>query len=64
VGVNMGFNRFSLWEKGIVTFFPFGAALLPLAYLIGYKTRWKNVFAEYFSGTLYGAALAGIMFFN
>jgi peptidoglycan/LPS O-acetylase OafA/YrhL len=58
VGANMGFDEWPLWFKGFVTLPPLGAALLPLAYAI--NTKWKNVFQEYFSGTLYGAALAAI----
>lgn len=61
IGVNMGFDRFPLWVKGAVTLFPFGALLLPLAYWIGYKTRWTNVLAEYLSGTFYGVALCIIL---
>ena len=70
IGANLGFDWFpaSGWKyygglavKGLITLPPFGAALLPLAYYIGDRTRWKNVFSEYFSGTLYGITLAAIM---
>ena len=60
-GVSMGFNRFTLWEKGAVTLFPIGALLLPAAYWIGYKTKYTNVLAEYLSGTFYGIFLAGVL---
>ena len=58
VGVNMGFDRWPLGIKGLVTFPPLGAAILPFAYSI--KTRWTNIFSEYFSGFLYGVALCVI----
>ncbi len=57
IGANMGFDRHPLWFKGFITMPPIGAALLPLAYWIGYKTKWTNVAAEYLSGTFYGIAL-------
>lgn len=58
LGTSMGFDNHPLWFKGLVTLFPVGAALLPLAYWIGYRTPSKNVLAEYLSGLFYGAALA------
>lgn len=57
IGANMGFDNHPLWLKGLITMFPFGAALLPLAYWIGNKTPWKNVTSEYLSGFLYGLTL-------
>ena len=60
-GASLGFDNWPLWLKGLITLPPFGAALLPLAYYIGDRTRWKNVFSEYFSGALYGITLAAIM---
>ena len=60
-GVSLGFDGTSkarLVLKGLITLPPFGAVLLPLAYWIGYSTRWTNVLAEYLSGTFYGIALA------
>lgn len=63
-GVSLGFDGTSksrLVLKGFITMPPFGAALLPLAYWIGYNTRWKNVLAEYLSGTFYGIALCLMM---
>lgn len=55
IGVNMGFDKWPLWFKGLITFPPLGAVILPIAYSI--NTKWKNVFQEYFSGTLFGVAL-------
>ena len=60
-GVSLGFDgtsRLRLVLKGLITMPPFGAVLLPMAYWIGYSTRWTNVLAEYLSGTFYGIALA------
>ncbi len=56
-GANMGFDNHPLWLKGLITLPPFGAGLLPLAYWIGDKTKWKNVASEYLSGFLYGVTL-------
>lgn len=55
----------SLWlaAKGFITC-PFGGFIaLPLAYFIGYKTKWKNVLAEYLSGTFYGVILSMLIIF-
>lgn len=57
LGANVGFDNHPLWLKGMITLFPFGAVLLPLAYWIGDKTPWKNVTSEYLSGAFYGLAL-------
>lgn len=65
IGSNVGFkdlpggvpNYKWLPVKGLITFPAGGFITMPLAYKIGYATKWKNVFAEYFSGTLYGALL-------
>lgn len=56
-GTNMGFDSWPLWLKGLITFPPLGAALLPLSYWLGNKTKWTNVASEYLSGALYGTAL-------
>lgn len=55
IGTNMGFDNHPLWLKGLVTFPPLGAGLLPASYAD------KNLTAatcEYISGFLYGTALA------
>jgi hypothetical protein len=72
IGANMGFKDHAdgspnfLWlpVKGLVTFVIGGFIALPLAYWIGYKTRFKNVLAEYLSGTFYGLILTGLLIFN
>lgn len=58
VGTNMSFDNYPLWLKGLVTYSPLGAGLLPLAYYIGNKSPLKAVASEYLSGTFYGTALA------
>jgi len=60
IGTDIGFDNWSLWLKGLITFPPLGAGLLPLAYWIGYRAPSTNVLAEYLSGLFYGAALAVI----
>jgi len=53
-GTNMGFDNHPLWLKGLITFPPLGAALLPLAYA---NKSWTASTCEYLSGALYGTAL-------
>lgn len=64
IGVSMGFTKYPLWLKGLVTCLPFGAVLLPLAYYIGDRTPWKNVTSEYLSGTFYGLTLCLLSFIS
>ncbi len=65
IGVNMGFDKWPLWFKGLITFPPLGAAILPIAYSINIKSaKGKNVFQEYFSGTLFGVSLCIIAMIN
>lgn len=69
VGANVGFkdlpngkpNYCWLPVKGLITFPAGGFLALPLAYRIGYATRWTNVLAEYLSGTLYGILLCATL---
>jgi hypothetical protein len=65
-GTSLGFDWFpaSGWRyygglaiKGLITCPLGGVVSLPFAYWVGGKTVSKNVFSEYFSGTLYGAIL-------
>jgi len=57
LGANMGFDNHPLWLKGLVTFPPLGAILLPLAYSM--ETTASN--QEYLSGFFYGVALCFIV---
>ena len=72
LGSNLGFDwfpstgwkyYFGLAIKGFITC-PFGGFItLPIAYWIGYKTKYTNVLAEYLSGTLYGGVLCATLFY-
>jgi len=73
LGSNLGFDWFPTtgWKyyaglavKGFVTCPLGGFITLPFAYFIGNKTRWTNVFAEYFSGTLYGVILLCVALYS
>lgn len=57
LGANMGFDNHPLWLKGLINFFPFGAALLPIAYANKNMTAAQ---CEYLSGALYGICLAAL----
>lgn len=47
--------------KGFITCPPGGFVTLPLAYYVGMRTKWNNVFCEFASGFLYGVVLCVVM---
>jgi hypothetical protein len=70
LGTNLGFDWFPTtgWKyyggltiKGLITCPLGGFITLPLAYYIGYRTKYKNVLAEYLSGTFYGGILCALL---
>lgn len=60
----MGFDnpKHPLWLKGLITLFPIGAILLPLAYFLGGKTKNPPFYSEFISGAFYGLILAGVSY--
>ncbi len=61
IGTSMGFTKYPLWFKGLVTLPLGGFFSLPLAYWIGDRTKYTNVVSEYLSGTFYGVILSIIL---